>query len=142
MSGFLLDTNIPSELMRTAPDHRVRDWVLAQDSASLYLSAVTIGELRKGFTLLPDGKRRFRLEQWFENNMIPLFAGRILPITQSVADRWGVLDGKRQLSGRPLNTADGMIAATALEYGLTLATRNVKDYERLGLTILNPWESV
>ena len=110
MSGFLLDTNIPSELMRTVPDRRVKDWVYGQDTASLYLSAVTIGELRKGFSILPSGKRRTQLEQWFENNLIPSFAGRILPVTQDVAGRWGVLDGRRQLSGRPLNTADGMIA--------------------------------
>jgi predicted nucleic acid-binding protein len=141
MSGFLLDTNIPSELMRSIPDRRVKEWVYAQESASLYVSAVTIGELRKGFAILPESKRRRHLEEWFENHLIPLFAGRILPVTQSVADSWGVLDGMRQLSGRPLNTADGMIAATALVHGLTLVTRNVRDYDDLGVTIVNPWES-
>ena len=140
MSGFLLDTNIPSELIRPSPDPRVEDWVYGQDAASLYLSAVTIGEVRKGLSILPDSKRRIRLEDWFENNLVPLFAGRILAVTQNVAERWGVLDGRRQLSGRPLNTADGLIAATALEHGLTLVTRNVKDYDDLGVTILNPWE--
>ena len=141
MSGFLLDTNIPSELIRPSPDPRVEDWVYGQDAASLYLSAVTIGEVRKGLSILPDSKRRIRLEDWFENNPVPLFAGRILAVTQNVAERWGVLDGRRQLSGRPLNTADGLIAATALEHGLTLVTRNVKDYDDLGVTILNPWEA-
>ncbi len=141
MSGFLLDTNIPSELIRPSPDPRVEDWVYGQDAASLYLSAVTIGEVRKGLSILPDSKRRIRLEDWFENNLVPLFAGRILAVTQNVAERWGVLDGRRQLSGRPLNTADGLIAATALEHGLTLVTRNVKDYDDLGVTILNPWEA-
>ena len=138
--SFLLDTNIPSELMRSGPDRRVRDWVRGQEPTSLYLSVVTIGELRKGFTILAEGARRAQLELWFENNLIPLFAGRILPVTQRVADRWGVLDGMRRLRGRPLNIADGMIAATALEHGLTLATRNVGDYDGLGVTILNPWE--
>jgi len=142
MSGFLLDTNIPSELMRTAPDRRVKDWVYGQDTTSLYLSAVTIGELRKGFAILPDGKRRSQLEEWFERNLLPLFAGRILPLTQEVAAQWGQLDARRHLNGRPLNTADGMIAATALEHGLTLVTRNVKDFEGLGVSILNPWEPV
>ncbi len=141
MSGFLLDTNIPSELIRPSLDPRVEDWVYGQDAASLYLSAVTIGEVRKGLSILPDSKRRIRLEDWFENNLVPLFAGRILAVTQNVAERWGVLDGRRQLSGRPLNTADGLIAATALEHGLTLVTRNVKDYDDLGVTILNPWEA-
>jgi predicted nucleic acid-binding protein len=141
MSGFLLDTNIPSEIIRTRPDPRVNAWVLAQDTAALYLSTVTIGELRKGLTILPVSKRRSELQVWLENDLIPLFAGRILPVTQEIANRWGELSGQRQIAGRPLGMADGIIAATALEHGLTLATRNVRDYEDLGVTILNPWEA-
>src|ERR1039458_3337722 len=116
MSGFLLDTNIPSELTNPQPAPQVSAWVDAQDNASLYLSVVSVGELRRGFTLLPQGKRRTQLEQWFEQYLLPLFAGRILPITQSVGDRWGVLGGECQLRGRHLMMADGMIAATALEH--------------------------
>lgn len=141
MSGFLLDTNIPSELTRTVPNQRVKDWVSGQDTASLHLSVVTIGELRKGLTILADSKRRSQLEQWFEKDLIPWFEGRILPVTRIVAERWGLLEGTRKLGGRPLNTADGMIAATALEHGLTLVTRDVDDYDGLGLTILNPWQA-
>lgn len=141
MTGYLLDTNIPSELIRSVPDRRVREWVTAQDDASLYLSAVSIGELRKGFSILPEGKRRTQLERWFEVNLIPLFEGRILPVTQGIADRWGALDAMRQLIGRPLNTADGLIAASAIEHDLTLVTRNIKDYDGLGVELLNPWES-
>ena len=142
MSGFLLDTNIPSELTRPIPHSRVSDWVNAQDNASLYLSVVSVGELRKGFTVLPQGKRRTQLEQWFEQFLLPLFAGRILSVTQSVGNRWGVLDGECQLRGTPRNTADGMIAATALEHGLTIVTRNVKDFAGLGVTVFNPWDAV
>jgi predicted nucleic acid-binding protein len=142
MSGFLLDTNIPSELTRPMPDSRVRDWVRAQDNASLYLSVVSVGELRRGFTLLPQSKRRAQLEQWFEQYLLPLFADRILPVTQSIGNRWGVLGGECQLRGAPLNTADGMIAATALEHGLTLVTRNVKDFAGLGVMVFNPWDAV
>ena len=140
MSGFLLDTNVPSELTKPLPEPRVREWVAAQDNATLYLSVVSVGELRRGFTLLPQGKRRAQLEQWFEQFLLPLFAGRILPITQTIADRWGVLGGECQLKGTPLNTADGMIAATALEHDLTIVTRNVKDFVRLGVPILNLWD--
>jgi toxin FitB len=80
--GFLLDTNVPSELTRPMPDSRVVNWVEAQDNASLYLSVVTVGELRRGLTLLPQGKRRMQLEQWFEQYLLPLFADRILPVTK------------------------------------------------------------
>ena len=141
MTKFLLDTNIPSELIRSRPNPKVSRWVRTQSDKSLYLSVVTIGELRKGFTILPRNDRRARLEDWFNNNLIRLFEDRILPVTQAVADRWGILEGKRRLLGRPLDTADGLIAATALEYGFSLVTRNVRDYEGLGLTIVNPWES-
>jgi predicted nucleic acid-binding protein len=99
VSGFLLDTNIPSELTRPMPDSRVSRWVDAQDNASLYLSVVTVGELRRGFTVLLPGKRRTRLEQWFEQYLIPLFADRILPVTHSIGDRWGILSAECQLRG-------------------------------------------
>ena len=106
MSGFLLDTNIPSEIIRSNPDPRVDAWILGQDEAALHLSVVTIGELRKGLTILPDSKRRSRLQDWLENDLTPVFSGRILPVTQAIADRWGVLSGMRQLAGRPLGMAD------------------------------------
>ena len=82
------------------------------------------------------------MEQWLEQYLLPLFGGRILPVTLSIGDRWGVLDAQRQLRGRPLNTADGMIAATALEHGLTIVTRNVRDFIGLGVTVLNPWDTI
>jgi predicted nucleic acid-binding protein len=101
---------------------------------------ITLGELWKGFTLLPEGKRRSKLQTWFRTTLMPWFDGRILPVTEAISIRWGVLEGERQLQSRPLNTADGLIAATALEHGLTVATRNVKDYSGLGVNLLNPWE--
>lgn len=142
MSGFLLDTNIPSELIRTRGDPRVGHWVYARNEQSLYLSVISIGELRRGFALLPASKRRTELERWFENDLIPRFQGRILPITQTIADRWGVLDAHRQMKGIPLNTSDGLIGATALEHNLTLVTRNTKDFAGIGVEIFNPWEDV
>jgi predicted nucleic acid-binding protein len=114
VSGFLLDTNIPSELIRTRPTPKVADWFYAQDESTLYLSVVTIGELRKGFSLLAVSSRRAQLEQWFDSDLIPLFYDRILPVTYLIAEKWGDLDAQGQKSGTPLNTADGMIAATAL----------------------------
>ena len=142
MSGFLLDTNIPSELIRTRPEPRLENWFYAQDEQALYLSVVSIGELRRGFVLVPTAQRRAALEQWFENDLVPRFRERILPVTYAIADRWGRLDGECQLRGAPLNTADGLIAATALEHALTLVTRNVKDFAGLGVTLFNPWDAV
>jgi predicted nucleic acid-binding protein len=113
-----------------------------QPATMLFLSAVTIGEIRKGLIVLPQGRRRTELEAWFHTDLLIWFRNRILPVTHSIADRWGVLDGQCQLKGTPLNTADGMIAATALEHGLTLVTRNVRDFAGLGVVLLNPWAAV
>ena len=136
----MLDTNVPSELTRNLPDLRVRDWVLAQSDESLYLSAITVGELRRGAVLLPLSKKRANLERWIEQGVIVQFRERILPVTHAIADRWGALDAHCQLNGTPLNTADGLIAATAIEYDLVLATRNVCDFAATNASIFNPWE--
>jgi predicted nucleic acid-binding protein len=139
VSGFLLDTNIPSEFSRDRPEPRVVQWLKAQPVTMLFLSAVTIGEIRKGLVILPEGRRRAELEAWFHNDLPSWFRDRVLPVTHAIADRWGVLEGQCQLNGTPLNTADGMIAATALEHEPTVVTRNVKDFAGLGVDVLNPW---
>jgi toxin FitB len=141
VNGYLLDTNVPSEFSRDRPDPRVVAWLKAQPPTMLYLSAVTIGEIRKGLVVLPQGRRRIELEAWFHSDLLVWFRNRILPVTDSIADRWGVLEGQCQLKGTPLNTADGMIAATALEHNLTLVTRNMKDFAGLDVVLLNPWDS-
>lgn len=140
--GFLLDTNIPSELTRPMPEPRVKAWVAAQETSSLHLNAIVAGELRKGVSLLPLSRRRTQLERWLENDLLPLFFGRVLPITDAIGNRWGVLSASRQTRGNPLSMADGLIAATALEHDLTLVTRNSKDFAGLGLEIMNPWTAV
>ena len=140
MSDYILDTNIPSELTRNRPEPRVADWLELAGDSELFLSAITIGELHKGFVLQPDSKRRLFLENWFQTELLPWFEGRILPVTMEIAERWRRLDGSCRLKGTTLNTADGLIAATALEYGFTVVTRNVKDFARLGVPIFNPWE--
>jgi toxin FitB len=139
MSGFLLDTNIPSELVRPQPEPKVKTWLAAQNLDTLFISAVSFGELRKGIVLRSPGKRRTELESWIEADLSMLFSGRTLAVTRSIAERWGILDAERQLAGKPLNMADGLIAATALEYDYTVVTRNVKDFSGLGVTLLNPW---
>ena len=141
MNGYLLDTNIPSEFSRVRPEPRVAEWLKAQPVTRLFLSAVTIGEIRKGLVVLPLGRRRSELEKWFHTDLLTWFHDRVLPVTHAVADRWGALDGQCQMRGTPLNTADGMIAATALHHGLTLVTRNVRDFAGLDVDIFNPWET-
>ena len=141
MNGFVLDTNVPSELVRPRPEPKVKTWVAAQDLNTLFISAVSFGELRKGIMLRSPGTRREELEVWIETDLSILFSSRILSVTRSIAERWGVLDATRQLAGRPLNIADGLIAATALEHEFTLVTRNVKDFADLGVVLLNPWDT-
>ena len=141
MTGYLLYTNVPSEFSRDRPEPRVVRWLKSQPMTLLFVSAVTIGEIRKGLIILPPSRRRTELEMWFHTDLPIWFHNRILPVTHTIADRWGVLDGQCQLKGTPLSTADGMIAATALEHGLTLVTRNVKDFAGLGVDIFNPWDA-
>jgi predicted nucleic acid-binding protein len=126
VSGFLLDTNIPSEFRNPRPEPRVTQWLDSVDENLVFISVVTLGEMRKGCELLEAGKRRTELEQWLEVEVKEWFAGRILAVADNIAERWGRLEAKRQRLGLPLNTADGQIAATALEHGLTLVTRNVE----------------
>ena len=130
MKGFLLDTNIPSEMVRARPDTNVAGWIQRQAYEVLFVSVVTIGELRRGVTLLAEhSSRQAELDRIIREKIPSWFQDRILPVTRTIAERWGMLDGERQLAGRPLNVADGMIAATALEHDLTLVTRNLKDLQ-------------
>jgi predicted nucleic acid-binding protein len=138
--GFLLDTNVPSELTRPQPDPRVAQWLEDTGDDLLHISVITIGEVRKGISAHPEPQRRADLQQWLETELRPWFAGRILPVTEAIADRWGMVEGICQVKGIGSNAPDGLIAATALEHDLTLVTRNVKDFAGLGVAILNPWE--
>jgi len=141
VSGFLLDTNIPSEIGKPVPQPSVLRWLGTVEETQTFLSVVSLGEMRKGCELLePGSKRRLQLERWLENDVHKWLAGRILPVTEAIADRWGKLEAQRQRLGLPLNTADGQIAATAIEHGLTLVTRNLKDFSGLGVTLLSPWD--
>lgn len=136
MTVYLLDTNVVSELGKPKPDGSVLKWLAAVPTP--YLSAITVGELTVGVQLLPPGRRRTELEV-----QTALFLGqptiRVLPVTEQVAVRWGELVALRQRAGQPLPLADGLIAATAVQHDLTLATRNTRDFVGLGLRLINPW---
>jgi predicted nucleic acid-binding protein len=139
MKGFLLDTNTPSELTRPFPQPSVSQWLDEVDDDLLCFSVVSLGEVLKGIAALPTSKRWNELEQWLDETLRPWFEGRILPVNEPIAERWGVLAGQCKRAGRPLNVADGLIAATAMEHDLTVVTRNVRDFEGLGVELFNPW---
>ena len=136
--SYLLDTCVVSELSRPRPEPGVVAWMSEADVASLHLSAITIAEVRRGALRLPAGKRRTSLFDWSER-LRRSFAGRVLPIDESVALRWAEIAARAEQSGQPGSFADGLIAATALDRGLTLVTRNVTDFEPFGVSLLDPW---
>ena len=136
--SYLLDTCVVSELSRPRPDPGVVAWMSEADVVSLHLSVITIGEVRHGTLRLPVGKRRASLSRWSEK-LRQSFSGRVLPIDESVALRWAEIAARAEQAGRPGSLADGLIAATALDCGLTLVTRNVADFEPFGVSLLNPW---
>jgi predicted nucleic acid-binding protein len=141
MSGYLLDTNCLSELVRLKPERRVTAWIEAVDESLLHLSVLTFGEIRKGLAALPQSKRRTNLETWVEVELRARFFGRILPVDIAVADRWGLLAAQTKAKGKPLSIIDGLLAATSLHYNLTLVTRNTKDVIATGVATLDPWDS-
>ena len=141
MNGFLLDTNVPSELMRPMPEPRVEAWLEAADDERLYFSVVSLGEIVKGVSLLASGRKRRELERWLETTLRPWFGTRILPFDEAVARRWGALSAQSERKVRKLKVADAMIAVTALVHDLTVVTRNVKDFAGQGVAVFNPWGS-
>jgi predicted nucleic acid-binding protein len=138
VSGFLLDTNVVSELVRPAPEPKVTAWITSTDESLLYLSVLTLGEIRKGTSLVHDAGKRVALETWLDSHLTVRFAGRILGIDRAVADRWGRLAAKA-VAHAPLPVIDGLLAATALHHNLTLVTRNVRDVTATGVPVFNPW---
>ena len=134
--SYLLDTNVLSELRRKTPDIGVVEWFARRPASTLFLSVLTIGELRKGIEGLRDVERRSALTDWLETDLPGFFAGRILAIDTQVADRWGKLVAA---AGRPLPAIDSLLGATAAQHGLSIVTRNGRDFADLGLDVINPW---
>ena len=140
MSGFLLDTNCISEVVRLKPEPRVMAWMEGAEESLLYLSVLTMGEIRKGLAALQQSKRRTQLETWLELELQARFSGRILPIDAAVADRWGLLAARAKRSGKALSSIDGLLAATAIHHNLTIVSRNVSDFANTYVPVVNPWE--
>ena len=138
---ILLDTNAVSEPLRPAPDARVIEWIDAQRLETLFLSAITVAELRAGVGLLPAGKRRAGLQQSLETRVLPLFAGRVLPFDFGCTQAYAELMSKARASGLAIASADGCIAAIAAANGLAVATRDTGPFEAAGVAVINPWQA-
>jgi predicted nucleic acid-binding protein len=138
---ILLDTNVVSEPLRPAPDARVIAWIDAQPLETLFLSAVTVAELRAGAALLPAGKRRTGLQQNLEKRVLPLFAGRVLPFDLACTLAYAALLARARAAGLAVTTADAYIAAIAASNGFTVATRDTGPFKAAGVAVLNPWQA-
>jgi toxin FitB len=137
--SFLLDTNVVSELVRPRPDTGLAEWLAERDEDRVFLSVVTLAELRYGIARLPVGRRRRRLEEWLHGELLQRFDGRILPVDDDVALTWGDVTAECAAAGRPIDAMDALIAATARVHSLELVTRNAKDFEAALTSVHNPW---
>lgn len=135
----LLDTNVVSEWRRPQPDRQVVDWLKRVDIGSVFLSVITLLEIRQGIDRLPLGGRRDGLEAWLVQEVPYFFEGRVLPVDEAVADVCGRIRARAFASGRPIPVLDAFLAATAEVHGLTLVTRNTRDFEVWGGPVFNPW---
>lgn len=137
---ILLDTNVISELMRPTPDPGVLAWADGLDPQDVAITAMNEAEILHGLTRLPAGRRQAHLRQSWEALTDELFSGRIWPFNSEAAHWYAAVLRRREQIARPMATADAVIAATALAHGATLATRDVHDFDAIGLTLINPWD--
>jgi hypothetical protein len=136
--SYLLDTNILCETIKKNPNKSVITWLDQVPGEALFISVLTLGEIRKGIEALRELRRREKLRLWLEHELPAWFEGRVLPVDLAVADRWGRL---LAAAGRPLPTIDSLLAATALHYELRLVTRNTRDFDYNGLEVINPFDT-
>ena len=135
--SFLVDTCALSELVKPKPSSDVCDWFDAAPPVALFVSVLTLGEIRKGVEKLEDGRQRARIATWLETALPAWFEDRVLPVDAGIADEWGRLVARLP---RPIPTIDSLIAATAIRHRLAIVTRNESDFATTGVDILNPWK--
>ena len=138
---ILLDTHVISEPLKLTADVAVLNWIDAQMIETLYLSTISLAELRFGIAALSPGKRRDTLHTSFEQRILPLFAGRILPFDAAASEAYAALRARARAQGKAIAPADGYIAATAISHGLMVATRDTGPFEAAGLKVINPWST-
>ena len=137
--SFLLDTCVLSEALSKKPNPRVLDFIDGLDPDDVYLSVITIGELFKGIEKLPNSRRKNELHEWFNEELLAQYDGKILPLDAGVLMTWGTLVARLEAEGYTMPAIDSLIAATAITHELVLITRNVGDFEKSGIEIVNPW---
>lgn len=136
---ILLDTNVVSEPLKASGDINVLAWIDAQIIETLYLSTITLAELRFGINALPEGKRRDTLHSGLEQRVLPLFSGRILSFDDPASRAYATLRVRARIDGQAIAPTDGYIAAIAATHGFTVATRDTSPFSAAGLTVINPW---
>jgi toxin FitB len=136
---FLLDTNVVSEWVKPRPNTGVVTWLAEADEDRVFLSVISLAELRSGVANLPAGRRRDRLDSWLTGDLVDRFEGRVLAIDPPIADRWGRIVAIRNATGRPIGAMDAFLAATAVVHDLTIVTRNVADFAAIEIATLCPW---
>lgn len=137
--NYLLDTNVVSEWVKPHPNARVVAWLSNANEDEIFISVCTLAELRLGVASLPKGKRRDRLDDWLRNELPARFDGRVVPIDLAIASAWGDISAGARREGRPIGVMDGLIAATAEVYEMTVVTRDASDFQPAGVALLNPW---
>ncbi|MBI5823970.1 MAG: type II toxin-antitoxin system VapC family toxin [Chloroflexi bacterium] len=138
--NFLLDTCVLSEALSKKPDSKVLGFVDALDPDDVYLSVITIGELFKGIEKLPNSRRKNELREWFNDELLVRYDGKIFSLDTQTLMTWGTLIARLESGGYTMPAVDSLIAATAITYELVLITRNVGDFEKSGIEIINPWK--
>jgi predicted nucleic acid-binding protein len=138
---FLLDTCVISELARPRPSKEVVGWLAEQREEDVCLSVLTLGEIQKGISQLPDGRKKVRLQSWLDRDLRDRFRGRIAPISDRVALVWGRVSGESIRRGRPLSVIDALIAATALAIDAAVVTRDDETMRAAGARTVNPWHA-
>ena len=137
---FLFDTNVVSEVRRPSPDPKVLNWIGSLREDQIYLSVATIAELKRGINLMPNGRRRLALAAWADSELPLRIGARLLPILATTCEIWAEVTGASDRKGHKMDTLDAFIASTAIEHGLVLVTRNVKDFKFTQVELFNPWE--
>jgi len=139
VTAWLLDTNVISELRKPRPEPKVVALIAGQPLDRMFVSAVTLAEIRFGIEMVPDAGKRVELQDWLTLKVRPMFEQRVLPISEDVMLKWRLLVEEGRKSGHTFSQPDLIIAATALHHGLTLITRDVSDYEKTPVPLINPW---
>ena len=139
--NFLLDTCVISELVKPKPNSKVTKWISSCPEETLYLSTLTIGEIQKGITILPDSRKKDQLQKWLDHDLMKRFDRRIVGIDTKVSQKWGEIQAQTEKKGVKMPVVDSLIAATGLVHDMTVVTRNADDMKSSNVNIFNPWSA-